>query len=233
MDGNRQAMNTDNWISFYKYADDGSRAMSQQTYEPLINPERTVFCANYNTNNSYQYKYGPRPLYTEEVVKWFFENELKYITKFSDKSYMPEILEVDKINKKIFYEWNGYSLNEMLFEDSKVEWRESIKNILIDLYREDTYKLTMYPHCHFFDKNGVMKAIDWYGCIQASDPFIETKYMDGIIHETAIFRLQETGDTIDGKYNLEIMFKQGLQHHVKWNNCSLDYIYKEIFNNDR
>ena len=226
-------MNTDNWTPFYKYADEGFRGMAQQTYEPLINPERTVLCANYNINNSYQFKHGPRPLYTLDVVDWFFENELKYVTKFKNKSYMPILLDVDKINKKIFYEWNGYSLNELLFEGRDVEWKEPIKNILLDLYKENTYKLTMYPHCHFLDKNGVMKSIDWYGCIPVSDPFIETKYMDGIIHETAVFRLQETGDVVDGKYNLEIMFKQGLQHHVKWNNCSLDYIYKEIFNNDR
>lgn len=226
-------MNTDNWIPFYKYSDEGFRGMAQQTYEPLINPERTVLCANYNINNSYQFKYGPRPLYTLDVVDWFFENELKYMTKFKNKSYMPMLLDVDKINKKIFYEWNGYSLNELLFEGQDVEWKESIKNILLDLYKEDTYKLTMYPHCHFIDKHGVMKAIDWYGCVSASDPFIETKYMDGIIHETAIFRLKETGDIINEKYNLEIMFKQGLLQHVKWNNFSLEYIYKEIFKNDR
>ena len=226
-------MNTDNWIPFYKYSENGSRGMSQQTYEPLINPERTVYCANYNWHNNYQRKYGPRPLYTSEVVDWFFENELKYVLKFQNKPYMPTLLDIDKSNKKIFYEWNGYSLNELLYEGYDVEWQESIKNILLDLYKEDTYKLTMYPHCHFFDNQGVMKSIDWYGCVSASDPFIETKYMDGIIHETAVFRLEETGDLVDGRYNLEIMFKQGLQHHVKWNGNSMDYIYREIFNNDR
>lgn len=226
-------MNLDDWIPFYKYADDGSRAMSQQTYEPLINPERTMYCANYDWNNTYQRKYGTRSLYTEEVVNWFFNNELSYVLKFQHKSYMPKVLDVDENNKRIFYEWNGFTLNEMFKEGYDIEWRKPIENILLDLYKEDTYKLTMYPHCHFFDKQGMMKAIDWYGCIPVSDPFIESKYMDGIIHETAIFRLKETGDLVNGRYNLEIMFKQGLKHHVRWNGDTLEYVYKEIFKDDR
>ena len=69
-----------------------------------------------------------------------------------------------------------------------------------------------------------------YGCIEVADPYIQAKYMDGIIHSTAQFRLDETGDLVDGRYNLETMFKQSLGKHVKWGNEDMNWIYKEIFN---
>jgi len=87
----------------------------------------------------------------------------------------------------------------------------------------------MYPHCHFI-KDGQMQTIDWYGGISTNDPFVDAEYMDGIIHESAKFRLAETGAIVDNKYNLEIMFQRSMQEHVKWGNQNMEYIYKEIFN---
>jgi hypothetical protein len=72
-----------------------------------------------------------------------------------------------------------------------------------------------------------MKTIDWYGCVPISAPFIKTKYMDAIVHETARFRLDETART-DTHYNLELMYKQSMRNHVKWRGESLKYIYDEI-----
>jgi hemerythrin len=109
------------------------------------------------------------------------------------------------------------------------DWKEQIKNILVDLYNSGTYKLTMYPHCHFIDKEGVMKSIDWYGCIPVSDHWVDAQWMDSIIHHTAKFRLEETGDIVNGKYNLERMFKGSMGKHVHWGDTDMKYIYKEIF----
>ena len=53
--------------------------------------------------------------------------------------------------------------------------------------------------------------------------------MQGIIHETAQFRLEETGEAINHVLNLETMFKRSLGTHVKWGDNDMSYIYKEIF----
>ena len=220
-------MNTDHWQPFFKYGEDGTLCLAQQTYEPLISTDRKVFCANYDWQNKYQRMYEARDLYTEDVCDWFFQNELYYLEKFKDRSYTPNILDIDYKNKKIFFEWHGYTFNEMLHNCEPVEWQEQLKYIMIDLYNSGTYKLTMYPHCHFLDANGVMKTIDWYGCVTITNPLIKTKYMDAIVHETARFRLDET-DRSDTHYNLELMYKQSMLNHVKWQGQSLGYIYDEI-----
>lgn len=225
-------MDISNWTTWFKIdSEDLQRCMSQQTYEPLVNPEGNVFCANYDFDNKYQRLEDPvRKLYTPDVVDWFFENEVYNVLKFQTKSYAPKILDIDQKNKRIFYEW-AETCNEVLYSGRKLprDWRKQIRYIMTDLYNEGIYKLTMYPHCHFI-KDGVMKTIDWYGCVTINNPYIETQYMDGIIHESAKFRLEETGVIKDNKYNLEIMYKRSMQEHVKWGRHSMNFIYKEIFN---
>jgi hypothetical protein len=228
-------MQISDWIPFYKYADDGSpNCMSQQTYEPLISPDGKTFCANYDWQNEYQRISQPdRTGYTQEIVNYFFDKEVEYATRFSKHKWAPVILEIDNVNKRVFYEWNGPTCNEIIYSGGELpsNWRNQLRNIMLDAYTSGVYKLTMYPHCHFFDKEGVMHTIDMYGCVEVNDPFIETKYMDGIIHSTAQFRLDETGKTANNKYNMELMFKGSLGKHVNWGTEKMQYIYTEIFAN--
>lgn len=226
-------MNTSNWNYYFKLDHDGSDCMAQQTYEPLINPEGNVFCKNYNIDNSYQYlEISDRPLYTKEAVDWFFLNELTYLEYFKDHPYAPEVIDIDYVEQKIFLRWYGRSCNQMIYSGEswpEADWREQIKNIVVDQYDQGVYKLTMYPHCHYIDNHGQMRAIDWYGCVPIDEPFVDEKYMNAIIHETAKFRLDELGALVNNKFNLEEMFKRSLGEHVFWGDKNMRYIYKEIF----
>jgi hypothetical protein len=219
-----------NWETYLKLDTEGVRCMAQQTYEPLIGYKGTVFCKNYSYPNNYQ-MIEHRPLYTEEVVNWFFQNELDNIEIFKDKIYAPEIIDIDYLNKKIFLKWYGYSCNEIIYSNKNwpLEWLDKIETIMIDQYNDGFYKLTMYPHCHYIDNENNMRAIDWYGCVPVSSPFIEERYMQGIIHETAKFRLDEIGNANNGKINLEIMFKRSLGTHVMWGNYNMSNIYRKLF----
>lgn len=226
-------MTISDWKPVYKFDDTGKpECMTQQTYEPLLNPEGTVYCANYDWQNQYQRIWQPdRVGYTEDVVDYFFFKEVEYAHRFADRAWAPEILEIDIANKRIFYKWYGKSCNEMIHTNKVMpfDWQQQLKTIMLDCYNSGVYKLTMYPHCHYFDQYGQMHTIDMYGCVEVNDPFIEAKYMDGIIHSTAQFRLDETGELVNGRYNLGEMFKQSLGKHVKWYGKSMDWIYKEIF----
>lgn len=228
-------MNTDNWKPFFKLDINGEKCMAQQTYEPLLNPEGTVFCANYDWQNKYQrLEETHRPLYTKKAVNYFFDQEVNYIKKYLNREFMPDLLEIDFNLKKIFFKWHGESCNHIIYSGRDLskycpDWKEQIKNIEVNLFKSGTYKLTMYPHCHFIDRDGKMKAIDWYGCIPISDYWVEAEWMDSIIHHTAKFRLEETGDIVNGKYNLERMFKGSMGKHVLWGDQDMKYIYKEIF----
>lgn len=225
-------MNISNWNHYYKFSEKGQLGMAQTTYEPLINPEGTVFCANYTLHTSYHQSMGERPLYDQETVDWFFNNDVKNLKHFANKDYAPEVLEIDYINKRIFIKWYGKSCNDIVYtnDDWPKIWLEQLKDIMLDQIKEGYYKLTMYSHCHYVTDQGQLKAIDWYGCVPIENPFIYRKYMDAIIHESAKFRLDETGPLVGDYYNLEIMFKRGLQEHVLWGDKNLKFIYDLIFN---
>ena len=136
------------------------------------------------------------------------------------------------MNKKIYIKWYGKSCNQIIYANKPwpvPDWQQQIKDIILDQYNEGVYKLTMYPHCHYVDNNNQMKAIDWYGCVPVESPYIAEKWMQGIIHETAQFRLEETGAAVDSVLNLETMYKRSLSTHVKWGEENMNYIYREIF----
>lgn len=223
-------MNINEWKPYLKYHD-GILGMAQQTYEPLISPDGKTFCANYDATNNYQRMNGDRPLYTKEICDYFFEQEVKYINLFIDKPYAPEVIDIDEKRKQIFIKWYNNSCNHTIYGDMmlNLSWFDMIKNIVLDQYRTGYYKLTMYPHCHYIDNHGNMRAIDWYGVVPVSHPYIKEKYMEAIIHDSARFRLEETGDRKNNLINLEIMFKRSLSTHVLWGKSNMSYIYEEIF----
>ena len=107
---------------------------------------------------------------------------------------------IDIKDKRIYLKWYGKSCNQIIYGSDiwpQGDWRQQIKEIILDQWDEGVYKLTMYPHCHYADSQGQMRAIDWYGCVPIDKPYIEEKYMQGIIHDTAQFRLEETGKAVD------------------------------------
>lgn len=224
----------DNWIPYFKLGEQGQRCMAQQTYEPLISPDGKIFCKNYDYKNEYQRINNKiRPLYTKEIVDWFFENEIRWIEYFKDKSYAPEIIDIDYSKKQIYLKWYEKTCNQIIYSNSpwpRDLWKSQIKDIIIDQYKSGVYKLTMYPHCHYIDDNNNMRAIDWYGCVNVDDPYVDSVYMDSIIDPTAQFRLEETGEKQNNRYNLEIMFKRSLSTHVLWGEENMNFIYKELFN---
>lgn len=223
-----------NWKPYLKLDETGHPCMAQQTYEPLVSEDGKTFCKNYAWPNEYQYmETADRPLYTAEVIEWFFHNELKYIKQFAEKPYAPEIIDIDYSDRKIYLKWYSTSCNQIIYSGLPYPqnvWRDQIKDIMLDIYKEGVYKLTMYPHCHYIDNNENMRAIDWYGCVPVDAPYIAEKYMQGIIHDTAKFRLEETGAAVDNVLNLETMFKRSLGEHVMWGDQNMSYIYKELFN---
>ena len=227
-------MDITNWNPYLKLDASGRPCMAQQTYEPLISLDGKTFCKNYSWPNDYQYtETKDRLLYTDEVAEWFFFNELTYLEYFKDKPYAPEILDIDYAGRKIFLKWYNVSCNQIIYGGHnwpETNWRKQIKDIMLDQYKEGVYKLTMYPHCHYIDTEGQMRAIDWYGCVPVEEPYIGEKYMQGIIHDTAKFRLEETGQAVDNVLNLETMFKRSLSEHVLWGDQNMSYIYKELFN---
>jgi len=226
-------MNLSDWTYFYKLGDSGNECWPQQTYEPLISPDRKTFCMNYDPNNYYQHNLtkSDRSHYKQEIVEWFFENEVRFLEYFSEKTYLPRDCDIDYKNRKIFFSWNDMCCNHYTNstkEWPKKQWLKQIEDIILDQVNSRVYKLSMYPHCHFIDKDGEMKAFDYYSSVIVDKHMVPKEYVDAILSDTSAYRLNDKNVVSDKFVNTEEMFKNALLYHVRWGNEGLDYVYRKI-----
>jgi len=226
-------MKLENWNYFFNKDTEGNWCSPQQTYEPLISPDRKTFCANYDPNNHYQNTFADNVRNYKEVAEYFFEKEVKFLKIFEKEDFAPNNIDIDYKNFRIFFEWNDDCCNHSLYptQTGSIDaWLNQLHKIIKRQISMKVYKLSQYPHCHFIDKQGNMKTFDFYACTEIDNIYIDKKYIDAIISKKSEYRIKEQGVTVNNeKVDLEKMFKNGLMNHIKWGDYSLEFIYKDIF----
>ena len=220
-------MNISDWAVYYKVHETKFiPTTTQRCYEPRINPEGTVFCMNFCYPCSYQ-STQPRISYTQEFVDYMFAREVKYLTVFKDKPYAPEILDI--ADKQIFIKWYGKTCNDSIYKDHNLNgnWYNDIESIILDQVNEGYLKATVYPHSHYYDNNGQMRAIDFYACVEKDNPVLPLDKVAELAGEVNT-RFQDA--TNDGYVNVEDLFKSGLLKYGQWPE-HLTRIYNNIYGN--
>jgi hypothetical protein len=231
-------MNTDNWKPFYKInPDNNSLIETNLIYTPLISPSGNTFCMSFDHTSKYQNEdlaswLPHRPYYTKEMVKFFFDREVKYLTEFQHRSWAPKNIDISVSDQKIFFNWSGETCNQIIYSKRKLtdycpNWQEQMYNIIKDIDMSGYYKTSLYPHCYFID-NGILRTFDFYGCADRTYPFVELKNIKGMIGETSESRF--TSATINDQLNIEILFKEALNQYIKWPGDPLPNFYKRLFN---
>jgi len=222
-------MNTDNWKYFYKIVD-GRPNTTNLLYTPLINETEDVMCMLWDENSLYQ----ENTRLTADLVNFFFEREIKYLTTFQGKAWAPKLLEVDLQNRKIFIEWNKETLNTIIFTPGRnldkecPDWKEQIFEMLRDILDSGYYKMALYPHCFFIDTKGTIKTFDLYSAIERNNPYIERRLIEGMIGEQSTGRFDDS--TSDGVINFETFFKITLTDHLSktWPDNPFPDFYKRL-----
>jgi hypothetical protein len=200
-------------------------------YTPLINKEGNVMCMHWDINSPYQ-KYNTK--LNSQLIDFFFEREIKFLNVFKEKSWAPEIYEIDTFNKKIFIEWNKETVNDIAYGENRnldkefPNWQEQLYNILEDIVKSGNYKMALYTHCFFFDKYKKLKTFDFYSCIGIKERYLEKKQIEGMLGNDSSLRFNEA--TTNGLIDFEIFFKRTLSTHLKWPGDPLPSFYRKIFN---
>jgi len=219
------------WQPFYKIRN-GIYSTTNMLYTPLINPEGNVMCMDWSLDNPY---HGNAVGRTTELIDFFFEREVKYINIFKDYPWAPMILDIDVDNKKIFIEWNKETLNTLLFVHNVTvdsicsDWKDQQYNILKDIRDAGYYKMALYPHCFFLDKNNKLKTFDFYGCVEIDNPYIEYSKIEGIIGVDSGNRFNSA--TTDGVIDFSVFFKNTLLTHLVniWPDNPFPEIYRKLY----
>lgn len=220
---------TSNWTPYYKMYN-GGYGTSNMLYTPLINPEGTVMCMDWSLSNDYHKLNTSR---TQELLDFFFARELKYFKVFENYQWAPRLLDI--VDDKIFIEWNKGTCNNILFEDKKdltdvcPDWKEQLYNILKDIKDAGYYKMALYPHCFFLDKENRLKTFDFYGCVETNYPYVERNKIEGIIGPDSGGRFNSA--TENGLINFEVFFKNTLLTHLGtiWPDNPFPEYYRKLY----
>jgi len=223
-------MNNDCWNLYYKLSKHGKECESNLLYTPSFNTEKNILCMHFCKNLEYQ----PNSNATDEVITYFFNREVKYLQELKDFPFTPEIYYVDYENQKIFIEWNKETLSQIVNDPNRsldneiIDWKEQLYNILDTLISNSYYKMALYPHCFFVDKNKKIKTIDFYSVVPFADRYVERRKIESIIGEDSLYRFDEAtvGYTID----FGIFFKITVQKHLtdSWLENPFEKIYDKL-----
>ena len=226
-------MDTENWNNYGKFMD-GKYHRSNLLYTPKMNTSKDILCMSWDANDPYQLDNGnPRNGFNNELIEYFFSRELMNINIFKNYSWSPDFLEIDTDNKKIFFEWNSETCNDIINKGGKLEefcpnWKEQLFCILNDIIDSGYYKMSLYPHCFFINKLGILKTFDFYACIEINNPFLKLSRLTGMMGEDSSGRFKEA---IDGdSVNFELFFKQAIKSYIKWPEDALNEFYWKKFN---
>lgn len=220
------------WKYFYKLSTDNQT--TNMLYTALVNEEENTFCMLWDETSPYQH--GSNDRLTKDLVDFFFEREVKYLSKFQNKNWAVKIKEIDLKNRKIFIEWNSNTLHRIINDPLKdlsilcPDWKDQIFNILKDITDEGLYKMALYPHCFFLDNNNTIKTFDFYSCLEVKERFLPREKINGIIGKGSGMRFDEA-TTEDNCIDFDIFFKNTLQNHLgnTWPDNPFPEFYQKLY----
>jgi len=219
-----------NWNYLYKIVDGNPLVTTNLLYTPTVNDEQTVMCMSWDSKSEYQ---KDRAL-TDELVEFFFDREVHYLEKFQGYDWAPEILDINMLTKRICIRWNGSSLNQIIYGGGNLDqacpsWKSQLYSMLSDIKNEGCIKNALYPHCFYIGSDGKLKTIDFYSCIDESNPFIDYKQIEGMIGTQSVDRF--TLSTTNGKIDFRKFFKITMLEHLNktWPNNPFPEFYKKLY----
>ena len=206
-------------------------ATTNMLYTPVINPDLDVMCMIWDENHPYQ---QDNKNISKKLVDFFFQRELEHLKLFQGRPWCPKLIDVDIDNRRIFIEYNKESINHIVMDPERdlnaecSDWKDQIYNIVSDIYDSGYYKVALYPHCFFIDKNNKIKTFDYYSCVSRKERYLDRADLEGMIgnHSTDRFNMS----TVDGKIDFEIFFKLTMSSFldVTWKDNPFPDFYQKL-----
>lgn len=225
---------TDNWNYYYKiHPASGNLCTTNMLYSPKVNPEGNIMCMVWDETCEYQ-KESER--LTKDLIDFFFPREVKYLTAVNNYSWAPEIIDIDTSKRKIFIEWNKVTLNNIIYdgttklEDTCPDWKAQIFEILYDLVAAGYYKMALYPHCFFINKDSKIKTFDYYSCLEIDERYVSRERINGMIGADSVERFNSV--TVNGMIDFKLFFKHTLEKQLAstWLDNPFPEFYERLTN---
>lgn len=146
-------------------------------YTSLISKDKKTFCQWYY--NDTDYHKGQNEVVDAELMDEKWNREITFITLMSKNfpEHVPDILDIDHKNRKIFLRIDGYDLWEKAgpvvqdYQSVLPDWDVQMLEIIQAHESIGIYKYSMHPSSYFIvdDK---LKSINYFFCYTDEEPMI-------------------------------------------------------------
>ena len=149
-------------------------------YTSLISLDKKIFCQWYQNDTDYHKDQNQivDPNLMEE--KWNKEIQFLDIMVKNYPEHVPEIIDIDHKNKKIFLNIDGVDFWQAAdpirqdYDSILTNWREQMLEIIQSHKKLGIYKYSMHPSSYFV-VDGKLKSINYFFCYTDNMPLISLK----------------------------------------------------------
>lgn len=182
-------------------------------YRSLVNETDDVFCMDFN----------PTDLkYPHELIQSSFEREVRYLTTL-DYIWMPEVIEIESSNRRIYFKWYGNTCEQQIPTD----YKEQLLSIVKDLDKEKVYKPSFYPKYFYVDNNNLMHAFTFYSACDYSEQPIGIDFYKPILNPDRLAVVEKL--SIDGKLDVRLLIEKAFNEYIEWPDNPLPEIYRTVY----
>lgn len=172
-------------------------------YTSLINEDETVFCKWYH--NDTDYHAGKNKVTDPLIMENKWRREVKYLTFMFENypDYVPEVLDIDMKEKKIFLKidgvdfWQQHYDKNCTFDELLPNWQEQLLE-LFEIYKDNNfYKFSVHPSSYFI-VNGRLKSINYFFCHNYDEDYLTVNQIKSHVSEERF----ESAQPLLDKYNI-------------------------------
>lgn len=185
---------------------------SKAIFKSLTNDN--LFCMDFNPNDT---------KYPEDLINYAFNREVNYLIRLKDYKWIPEVTEIDRESRKIYFKWYHNTCEDVLPKD----YKEQLLQITIDLHKEQIYKPSYYTKFFYVDQNDKMKAMVWYSASNYVEQPLSVEFFKPILNQDRL-ELVESMAT-DGKLDVGLLIKKGFKEYIHWPENTLPEIYDKVY----
>jgi len=146
-------------------------------YTSLISKDRKTFCQWYYNDKTYHSGMNKVVDPTLMLEKWQREKHYLLLMHENFPQHIPEILDIDDKNQKIYLRIDGDDFWERAktdinrYNDVLPNWEEQMLEIIESHKKLNFYKISMHPSSYFV-VDGKLKSINYFFCYNFSEETI-------------------------------------------------------------
>jgi hypothetical protein len=162
---------------YYNVTPESGKIRNNLVYTSLISQDKKTFVQWFH--NDTEYHMGMNEIIDPSLMeaKWLREVKILLEVQNMYPDIVPEILEIDFSNRKIFLKIDGVDFwqqsldKSVTFKEVLPDWESQMLNIISTYKKIDLYKYSLHPNSYFIVDNK-LKSINYFFAYKGNEPLI-------------------------------------------------------------